>query len=216
MPRIAPGFHVEDPPQPVSLLVYAHRADEVARALPGWYRFHDRVQPFREVLVEWAPEPDVRGAAPQCALLCGGYVEEDEVAAYAVALDCVYYGYQEGTTWSRVRAYRGGAVVQELYWGPDHSCELREAGLAPPPLDAGEVAVVVGSDQLRYQGPHAALVCALAAQAGGSREVVDRVCRESGIGIPDPLHFPDVDYDPQPGDDRDPQLAADVVDCWLR
>lgn len=217
MPRITPGFHVNEMEGSTALLVYEHPAAEVAAKLPGWYRFHEKVEPFREVLVEWAPGPDEKGdGRPQSALLCRGPVEEDEAAPYIGSLDAMFFTYQGTTDWALVRVVRGGTVEHELYWGPDHTPKLLEAGLQPPPLDPGEIAVTVGEDQVRYKGPMASLVCELASQVTSSRELVDRLCREAGIGVPSPLDFPDVDYNPEPGDDRDPQLSEDVVDCWVR
>ena len=218
MPRIQPGFHPDTLPGSVSLLVYDHAAADVARAMPGWYRFHDKVQPFREVLVEWAPDPavDPSEATPQSALLCGGLVEQDEIAPYAGRLDCTFFSYQQGTGWSLVRVLRGGRLVHELYWGSDPTPGLEMAGLEPPPLDADEVAVTVGGDQVRYKGPCIEMVRRLATEAGSSRDLVDHVCRQLGVCVPDPVHFPDVDYDPEPGDDRDAQIPDDVVDFWLR
>ena len=217
MPRITPGFHAIELPGSTSLLVYDHPAEEVATKLPGWFRFHEKVQPFREVLVEWAPDPEQPGSdRPQSALLCGGPVEPDEAEPYIGALDGVFFTYQDATDWALVRVVRGGRVEHELYWGPDHTAKLQEAGLQPPPLDPGEIAVTVGEDQLRYKGPLQALVRQLAAQVSSSRELADRVCREAEIAVPSPMDFPDVDYDPQPGDDRDQQIPDDVVDCWLR
>ena len=218
MPRIAPGFHVADPPTVGSVVVYDHPAAEVAQALPGWFRFHDRVQPFRQVLVEWAPDPAERAHAgrPQSALLCNEVVEPDEAAPYTGRFDCTLFTYRGGSDWTFLRVMRAGQVAHEFYWGPDHTAKLLEIGLQPPPLDPGEIAVTVGDDQVRYTGPLHDRLCALATQVTSSWELVDRMCREIGVGVPDPLHFPDVDYEPEPGDDRDPQLTPDVVDCWLR
>lgn len=218
MPRIPPGFHIDELPGSISTIVYEHPAAAVARAMPGWYRFNDKVQPFREVLVEWAPDPDAeaRASRPQSALLCGGFVEQDEVAPYVGTLDCTFFSYQHGTDWSLLRVVRGGQVAHELYWGPDPTPSFEEAGLAPPPLDPGEIAVVVGGDQVRYKGALTEQVSRLATEVATSRELVDRLCRELGICVPNPVHFPDVDYDPEPGDDRDLQIPEDVVECWLR
>ena len=223
MPRIAPGFHINDLPGSVSLFVYDHPAAQVAQALSGWYRFHDKVQPFKEVLVEWAPPPDADASAlkPQSALLCGRLIEPDDGAPYIGSFDCVFFTYQSSSDMALVRVLRGGEPAHELYWGPDRTAAFLEAGLQPPPLDPGEIALTTGgdtagADQLRYKGALREDVCRMASQVTSSRELVDRVCRQLGVAVPDPVHFPDVDYNPEPGDDRDPQLPADVVDCWLR
>ena len=219
MPRIPTGFHVTELPDSVSILVYRHPAADVARAMTGWYRFHEKVQPFREVLVEWAAAPDADATAPpppQSALLCDGCVEADDIAGYVGMLDCTVFSYQHGTDWSLLRVLRAGAREHELYWGPDPTASLLEAGLAPPPLDPGEIAVIVGTDQVRYTGACAALVQRVAGEVAESRELADRVCRALDVAVPEPAHFPDVDRDPEPGDDRAAQIPDDVIDCWLR
>lgn len=223
MPRIAPGFHIDDLPGSVSILVYDHPAAEVAQAMPGWYRFEDRVQAFTEVLVEWAPPPEADASAtrPQSALLCSRLIEPDDGAPYIGSFDCVFFTYQSSSDMGLVRVHRGGQPTHELYWGPDRTSAFLEAGLQPPPLDPGEIALTAGgdstgADQVRYKGDLRELVCRMATEVGSSRDLVDRVCRELGVAVPDPVYFPDVDYEPQPGDDRDPQIPEDVVDCWLR
>ena len=223
MPRITPGFHINDLPGSVSIFVYDHHAAAVAQAMPGWYRFHDKVQPFSEVLVEWAPLPEADASAtrPQAALLSDRLIEPDDGEPYVGRFDCVFFTYQSSSDWALVRVLRGGALVHELYWGPDRTADFLEAGLQPPPLDPGEIAVTcggdtAGADQVRYKGTLQDEVCRLATQVGSSRELVDLMCRRIGAAVPDPVHFPDVDYDPEPGDDRDPQIPDDVVDCWLR
>ena len=218
MPRVAPGFHVADPPTEGSVLVYDHPAAEVAQAMPGWFRFHDKCQPFRQVLVEWAPDPAhaTDAVRSQSALLCNTVLEPDEAAPYVGRFDCALFTYRGGSDWTLLQVMRGGQVAHEIYWGPDHTAKLLDIGLQPPPLDPGEIAVTVNGDQVRYKGPLRDRVCALATEVKTSWELVDRLCREIGVGVPDPLHFPDVDYTPEPGDDRAPQLTEDVVDCWIR